>query len=952
MSNMFQKEAERILSLETKSRVNTLGGYGPSGEVIYEKHPFGCPSTLMTSRDNGKAVFMTNGSVSFEVKTKEGMDITVLAGSFDANEKHETSAPSANIWLSLDAGKKQRLTSLINAGCNLNCVPVSMKIVKIGDPGRAMWYVYEFKTETGDHFSTAVKHSFIASKQGPALIRQAYIKNLGKKRLKGNLWAYFNLQGTQKFVYNKPLWYDTGLAVNPEETVVSCRVPYTEILQLKRVSGITAGGVTIKEATCDYTGFIGDTAAAALFPQAALKGSFLNVNGRKLNRFSVPTISAVRASFDLEPGKYGVLEQSLQYMTDPGIIEDFKSGSSCSYPGYKNVEKAFTAAAKKLLKVTLDAERLLNEKTPAAAASRPAFEIEFPESNVVTEYARSVWTGVQELYENCRAHGSMLADGIELGTRDRGQDMWPKMKEDAARVRADLIHALSFRYVTVKSGHKWSAPMTRTEKLHGMFPRQFPSRWFDRSKSVLNDNRPYNDSAVWLLNSLRKYIGETGDLGILEERVKCVRLTNPDQPEQSGIAGLEATLSVAETVLEIFECYGRHAKDSPYGMVQMMYGDWCDPVDMIGTLIPGDASTRGKGRGVSVRLSAHVFNSMVEFIDLFCAKSYRCKMSNELQPRIESLKKAASELRKNIVRFGWESGEQGAFLDAIHEFEQDGKTPDYAAGETGYTIGSLKRGEFDGIKRRELLTQAHCIPLLSTKREYLDGIKNSESMLKQLLRTVDEVLYDRELGFKLFSPPISNDGNSLKLVGRMGMIPAGTAENGEYHHAQLMMDFFRLGVPGEADTAWSQFKAVISATRDESLGGPFDMPSTSYASDPDDPHYGKGMYFGLSGSTDWIIEFLQEVAGVRLSLHDSECPAIEVTPKLPAELKGRLVFRRMIHRAAGTGFERIPLELKNSSASGLTEKIMTVRVNGKSCKRAAVESLKGVKEVKIDILYC
>ena len=526
MSNMFQKEAERILSLETKSRVNTLGGYGPSGEVIYEKHPFGCPSTLMTSRDNGKAVFMTNGSVSFEVKTKEGMDITVLAGSFDANEKHETSAPSANIWLSLDAGKKQRLTSLINAGCNLNCVPVSMKIVKIGDPGRAMWYVYEFKTETGDHFSTAVKHSFIASKQGPALIRQAYIKNLGKKRLKGNLWAYFNLQGTQKFVYNKPLWYDTGLAVNPEETVVSCRVPYTEILQLKRVSGITAGGVTIKEATCDYTGFIGDTAAAALFPQAALKGSFLNVNGRKLNRFSVPTISAVRASFDLEPGKYGVLEQSLQYMTDPGIIEDFKSGSSCSYPGYKNVEKAFTAAAKKLLKVTLDAERLLNEKTPAAAASRPAFEIEFPESNVVTEYARSVWTGVQELYENCRAHGSMLADGIELGTRDRGQDMWPKMKEDAARVRADLIHALSFRYVTVKSGHKWSAPMTRTEKLHGMFPRQFPSRWFDRSKSVLNDNRPYNDSAVWLLNSLRKYIGETGDLGILEERVKCVPPTS------------------------------------------------------------------------------------------------------------------------------------------------------------------------------------------------------------------------------------------------------------------------------------------------------------------------------------------------------------------------------------------------------------------------------------------
>ena len=468
----------------------------------------------------------------------------------------------------------------------------------------------------------------------------------------------------------------------------------------------------------------------------------------------------------------------------------------------------------------------------------------------------------------------------------------------------------------------------------------------------MNDNRPYNDSAVWLLNSLRKYVNETGDLGILEEKVKCVRLTNPEQPEQSGIAGLDETLSIAETVLEILEGYGRHAKDSPYGMVQMMYGDWCDPVDMMGTSIPGDSSTRGKGRGVSVRLSAHVFNSMVEFIDIFGSKSITGKASADFRTRVEKLKQTANGIRKNIISFGWEGGKLGAFLDAIHEFRKDGTIPDYAAGETGYTIGSLKDREFDGIERRELLTQAHCIPLLMKKRGYLEEVKNGSGMLKQLLRTVDAVLYDKELGFKLFSPPISNDVNSLKLVGRMGMIPAGTAENGEYHHAQLMMDFFRLSVPGEADTVWSQFKAIISATRDESLGGPFDMPSTSYASDPDDPHYGKGMYFGLSGSTDWIIEFLQEIAGVRLSLNDSGSPAIEVKPRLPAELKGRLVFRRIIHKAAGTGFEMIPLELKISSASGLTEKMKSVKINGKSCERAVVESLKGVKEVKIDIIYC
>ncbi len=951
MKYNFQDEAEKILALKVKSRVNSHGGYGPTGEVIYEKHPSGCPSTLMTSRSNSKAVFMTNGSVLFEVKTKEGMDITVLAGSFDSNEKHEINTPSSNIWFSLGSGKKEQITSLINPGCNINCAPVSMKIVKLGDPERAMWYSFDFSPEPGVVFSTAVKYMFTETACGPAVIRQAYVKNRGKKALKGSLWAYYNLQGTQKFVYNKPLWYDAGLAVLPGETVVSCRVPYTDILQIKRVSGRASGGIKTTEASCDYTGFIGDISAFSLLPQAVKKGKFLNYSGDRLNRFSVPTISAFRCAVDIAPGKSGVFEQSLQYLTEQGVIADFRNKSACSFPGYKHVEKAFAAAGRKLIKNTPDAGALINESRRAAVLSRPAFEIAMPNSGVVTEYARSVWTGVQELYENCRAHGAMLADGIELGTRDRGQDMWPKMKENAARVREDLLHALSFRYVTVKKWHKWSSPMTRTEKLHGMFPRQFPSRWNDRSKAVMNDNRPYNDSAVWLLNSLTKYLSETGDIGILGEKVWCVRLTNPDKPEQSGIAGLEESITIAETILEILECYGRQAKDSPYGMVQMMYGDWCDPVDMIGTSIPGDASTRGMGRGVSVRLSAHVFNSMVEAIDFIGSAEFLKTASGEFKSRLDLLKNTADTLRKNIVRIGWESGKPGAFLDAIHELKKDGAKPDYNAGETGYTIGSIKAREFDGIKRRELLTQAHCIPMLLKERAYLEPVKNGTAMLKELLQTADSALYDKELGFKLFSPPISNDENSLRLVGRMGMIPAGTAENGEYHHAQLMMHFFRVQLQGEADKAWSQFKAVISATRNESLGGPFDMPSTSYASDTDDPHYGKGMYFGLSGSTDWIIEFFQEIAGVKLALHDQNSPDIEVSPRLPAELKGELVFRRLIHRAGKKGFEIIPFELNVHSGTGRTEKIRSIKVNGKPSGKAVIASLEGFKAVEMEICY-
>ena len=69
-----------------------------------------------------------------------------------------------------------------------------------------------------------------------------------------------------------------------------------------------------------------------------------------------------------------------------------------------------------------------------------------------------------------------------------------------------------------------------------------------------------------------------------------------------------------------------------------------------------------------------------------------------------------------------------------------------------------------------------------------------------------------------------------------------------------MMHSFRINLPGEQDKAWEQMGAVLSATRDARLLGPFDSLANSYASDSDDPHFGAGMIFGFSGSADWIIE--------------------------------------------------------------------------------------------------
>jgi len=955
----FLEQAQHILALQIDHRVNALGGYGPNGEVIYEAHPTGCPSVLLDSQNNATVTFMSNGSVAFVVNLEDGMEVPVLDGSFDPVEKREICVPSNNVWLEVVAGRKHHIASLINPQNNRDCPPAAVKIVKIGDPRRAMWYCARFRLGRDIRYETAVRFALVYTAKGPALAREVYVRNCGAKAITGNLWTYFNLHGTQQFVYNKELWYDAGLPVTPTETVLVATVPYSDILQIKRVSTRTANAKAV-DATCDYSTFIGDVAAFSLVPEAVQRGEMLPGGaGKKLNRFSTAAVAANQFALRLAPGKCAIVQQGLLYVTDKNLIESFRRRCTCRRPGYREMAKAFLVASKDLLRKTPDVRRITAPLAGEVKAARSGyFELALPTQRVVAEYANSAWMTVKELYEKCRAHGAKLADGIELGTRDRAQDMWPKMKEDPGRVRADLVHAFSFMYVTQERPIRRTKSLSLPQKLHGMFPRQYPSQWNDRTQEVSNDNRPYADSPLWLINALDMYIRETGDVSILNETVETIRLTNPANPIASAIVGCEKTYKIVEVIFEIFECFRRHVEDSPYGMAQILYGDWCDPIDMFGTSVVGDPATRGQGKGVHTRLSAHLFECLVQMIDLLEVPRVAGSVPNiNLAGRLAGLKKFADALRRNIVKWAWEDGRAKGFMPgfiaAIHELRRDGARPNYRRGETGYTLGSWKGRDFDGIKRRDLASQAYGLKMLATDRPYLRPIPRADEMIAKILKTTDTLFYRKPLGLVLFTTPMANDAKTLQLVGRMGVVPTGCAENGEYHHGQMFMHRFRLDLPGQADKVWEQFQWIMSAMRDESLAGPFETPCTSYASDKDDPHFGKGMYFGLSGSVDWIIEVFQKIAGVELGLHDDGRPTIRVTPRLPKAVDQTLTFKRVIHYALpGGGYRQIPFTL-NLRREGTGRRLVDtiIRINGRRSDKAEVQDLRGLKRVTIDMTY-
>ncbi|MCK5529526.1 MAG: hypothetical protein KAI74_07560, partial [Kiritimatiellae bacterium] len=678
----FILEAKRILSMDITCPVNGLGGYGDNGEVIYDGHPNGCPSVLLDNQGSATATFIANGSVEFSVHEDAGMDVTILDPSFDTVMKREIGVPSANVWISVQKGRKSAVSCLMNPKMHSNCPAAATRIVKIGDPCRSMWYISSFKLGRDMSCETAVKLCMVSTDKGPALLREVYVKNTGSKNIDGNLWAYFDMHGTQYFAYNKDIWYDRGVPLSTKESIACAAVPYSDNMQIKRVSS-DVEKLTAVDATCDYSTFIGDTSASAWMPEAVLNGAMLaNGAGSKYSRFSTATIAANNFSFDLAAGEEAALRQSLLYITDNKVMALFRKAAESESPRYNDMANSFKKAGRALASSTLgvkDIRQTIGGVDDDSEA--PFFRVTAPKQATSAHYANSLWIGVKELYENCRAHGAKLAGGIELGTRDRAQDMWPKMKEDPGRVRKDLVHALGFMYVTGagKPPVVGKRPMTLPEKLYGMFPRQYPSHWDNREESVPNDNRPYTDSPVWLINALNMYIRETGDVAILGEQVTTIRLTDPEHPEVSSIIGNDKVQSILDVVLEVFACFERHVKDSPYGVIQILYGEWCDPVDMYGTSVVGDDTTRGRGRGAQLRLSAHVFDCMVETVDMLSADVIKKQfLSNTNKGALNKLKKFADRLRQNIVDVAWEDGDakfHAGFISCIHELKKNGKRP-------------------------------------------------------------------------------------------------------------------------------------------------------------------------------------------------------------------------------------------------------------------------------------
>lgn len=396
--------------------------------------------------------------------------------------------------------------------------------------------------------------------EDPVEIWTARVKNTGREARRLTLFPYVEWYLAP---HMKP-WdnyrnYLEAHWVETEEGVIAARL-WDPAAPGKYYSGFAAVDRQCAGYDTQHEVFMGSgtTAAPAAVVEGSCRGSDMPGDGR--------AIAAFQIELDLEPGQ----EEEVTLVV------------GCGAEGEE---------ASRLREVYLKPGRAEEEFARLRAGWEKVFEqprIETPDARL--DRMTNIW-----LKANVLQLTRVLREGLR-GYRDNLQDAMGVVSFDPECARATILTALSYQY---PEGHA---------------PRQF---CYNRGP---HDLRVYNDSPLWIVLALARYLKETGDLALLEEVVPFF------ESEEEG--------SVFEHARRAVEWID--ARRGWHGLIRIDRGDWCDALDHVGL----------EGKGVSVWLSQAFHLGLLEFAEI-------CELRGEKRAA-EGYGERAKELWEALQEQAWD----------------------------------------------------------------------------------------------------------------------------------------------------------------------------------------------------------------------------------------------------------------------------------------------------------
>jgi len=327
------------------------------------------------------------------------------------------------------------------------------------------------------------------------------------------------------------------------------------------------------------------------------------------------------------------------------------------------------------------------------------------------------------------------------------------------------------------------------------------------------DERMYADSPVWIADTLVSYLEETGDFGILDEKVGFYSLETHRQDNSKPKTIYEHAVMALEG---LFKTRGQH------GLCLIGHGDWNDAMDGL--------SQRGKG--VSAWLSVGLVYAAGRMLGL---ASY---LGDE--KTVRAMKHIIATMTKAANKAAWD-GDHYVF---------------------GFNDDGVKLGSNDCEEGR-----IHCtVNAWSLFTGVAAAAGREATVLKGLKRLWTP------LGMAANDIPYTQ--KSRHLAGRIADITPGQFENGAIYTHGHSFYLYALACTGRRNEAYSELKLSLPGNTfpDIATGPPHQQ--SNFTVGPSHPDFGTNLYTNFSGSTAWYLKTIDRMIGVLADFDGLRiCPA-------------------------------------------------------------------------------
>ncbi len=376
-------------------------------------------------------------------------------------------------------------------------------------------------------------------------------------------------------------------------------------------------------------------------------------------------------------------------------------------------------------------------------------------------------------------------------------------------------------------GHRLTDPEAARQCLLEVFSKQFPDgkcirAW--RLPTAELDLQDYADSPSWMSMALAMYLKETGDFGVLDERVTYLNPSNMYAPPVSDATVWEHAVLAQRYLLREL---GRH------GLSKIYYGDWCDTMNGVGAA----------GRGESVMLSMQVV--------------WSCDLLAELAEEVGD-RGLAREMREGARDVA----------EAVNAVAWDGQWYLRAFDDDGVPVGTDDPPAGDGGEGRLFLNpQSWAL---------IAGLASGDRAASAVEAVLEHL--DTGYGVTLNWPPYT----ALRpRIGQMTAMSPGFYENGSvYVHGNCFW-IHALAASGRGEEAWRALRAILPDTPNKPNADtePFVIPNFYIGPAAPERRHQQNLYLSgwRTGSAAWLfMTVLEEILGLR-----AEYAGLAVDPHLP-----------------------------------------------------------------------